>query len=544
MSLLDDISRYADDESVQQPALPSTGDAMAALGTGTVAAPLGLLASMRKSRPTDSLSDVAGRADSMASAVTYKPRTKKGADILASIGEGIGSAAHSANEFFGGIPGHIVRSIIKHHPEVAAAAGMTATVLGSPFPELKLANAGRTAAHVAEDVAKRAAFESAPHAAPLMPQLADRYPETLPATAGVNPKTGKAFDSRTMSPEARSLLDARDSAQADMDANGYTPFFDPEQRHYSNPDDYPMGLPTDELNLPATQKTLDKHVARVDTPEATQRVLEAAQHGATFPGAHGFYKTGQLDEHLQGLLGPEAGRDAYERRFVIPLASTTSGVDPTSNLMTTGFVNFQRDHGLPVSIRSQDAPSPTGGERLAGNLRMADQTQSRADLKPEVNPKRNNFSANFFGHRKPSTIDEQMSDLIVPGESAPSPDHYGIYQRPVNRAAEQMGIEPDTAQELAWAGKKAKADEAEWQAKVDKAVAAGKPVPVRKKKYVPKSMIEEINDSIERTHRITGTPRGLIAARAYGGMHGGKQPLYGLAAAGILGHYLQQDDGT
>lgn len=115
------------------------GDALLSMLTGSFASPAGAARAALEAKPGQSRVDTADQAGIYQDAGTWTPRTKRGADILQSIAGTMGSAEHAADQFFRGIPGHIYRSILKHHPEIAAGAGLSASLLGAAAPEAEAA---------------------------------------------------------------------------------------------------------------------------------------------------------------------------------------------------------------------------------------------------------------------------------------------------------------------------------------------------------------------------------------------------------------------
>jgi hypothetical protein len=317
-------------------------------------------------------------------------------------------------------------------------------------------------------------------------------------------------------------MKARAAIQKDMDKNGYQPFFPPEDRFYVDNSQYPMSGNTLVDTLPKKQATIDAKNAAINTPEARQRLDAAYQRGLLDPGAKDWYAMGQVEQRARAELGDEAGRAAFANRAVVPYAATTGGADPTANLLTAGFVNYQHDKGLLAAIPSNQVPSPVGGRYLAGNLQMGDKLSDLASMDSATNPKRHNFAGNILGHRQMSTIDEQMAGLIKPGSAAPSPNEFGMYQRPLHDNAAAAGVDPANYQDVAWAGAKNMSTDGKYQ---------GSP------------LVSHWNAAIERTHRLTGVSRAEIFRRWMG--KGPPMPLYGVAGAGLLHHYAaKQQDGA
>ena len=107
-----------------------------------------------------------------------------------------------------------------------------------------------------------------------------------------------------------------------------------------------------------------------------------------------------------------------------------------------------------------------------------------------------------MGHQDRPTVDEQMMRLFDP-KGKMAPDWYGINEGVVNELAKEKGVSPVNFQEVAWAGGKG---------------------------YEGKPMMQEINEMIHRTSRITGQSPDEVLK---GFIHGNK-PMYGIGT-GIIG---------
>lgn len=87
--------------------------------------------------------------------------------------------------------------------------------------------------------------------------------------------------------------------------------------------------------------------------------------------------------------------------------------------------------------------------------------------------------------------------------------------------AAHAGVDPRYYQEVAWAGAK------------DAKTKGG---------YKASPMIQNVNEAIERTHRITGLPKDEVVRR---GLVRAEIPLYGLAgaaAAPVFGSMINRDE--
>jgi hypothetical protein len=353
-----------------------------------------------------------------------------------------------------------------------------------------------------------------------MPQVAERYPALSPGVPTVDPKTGKAFIQKVLSPEAEAVQIRRLAAQRDIDAGNYIPYFDSSKRAHVDPTNYP--LPGDSTKVvPKRADTVAKYVAQADTPESRAALEAAYERGSQYPGAENWYAMKQLEDVHIAEFGDEAGRLSFKTKFADPMAATTGGADPTSNLMMTQYGNYQRSQGLPIPAAGHEMPFPIGGRYVTGNMEMYNKYSGGPGFGND-HPKRMNFAGNFMGHRDRATIDEQMMGLFHPGQNigAPPGDSYGIYEGVVRDLAAKRGIPAQNYQDVAWAGGKTAKDP----------------------KFVPRPMIDIVNESIERTHRITGMSKDEIVRR---GLVRGEIPLYsvgaGLGLAGLLGSGDQSD---
>ena len=99
---------------------------------------------------------------------------------------------------------------------------------------------------------------------------------------------------------------------------------------------------------------------------------------------------------------------------------------------------------------------------------------------------------------------------IYPALKAPAGDSYGVAERVVNDLAAQYGVKPGNFQDVTWKGLKG---------------VPGMP------------MMEHINQSIERTARITNqTPQEVLDAFIRK-----RAPMYGAAPFGLLGFTPEED---
>ena len=345
--------------------------------------------------------------------------------------------------------------------------------------------------------------------------LANRYPSLIPGILKIDKEKGKEYLGKALSDEEKALQKARKAAQKDINAGNYTPFFDVSQRFYVDPKNYPMTGNTLTDAMPKKADTIANYRQQFDTPEIITRLREAYGKAKGDPLAHHFYAMGQLENEFIKELGPDLGREMFRKRFAEPMAATTSGADPTANLLSAYYANHMRQAGLPMGGAAHELPHPVGGRFIMGNLDQYDKIINKGiGIDAASQPKRFNFSSNFMGHKDRQTMDEQMMGVVDPTRKhkAPPGDSYGIVEGVSNKAAAMEGVDPINFQEVAWAGTKGE---------------GGKP------------MIQHINEAIERTARVTGkTPDEVLRDSI---IHA-RSPLYGGAAVGLggLGQYEDQ----
>ncbi len=316
-------------------------------------------------------------------------------------------------------------------------------------------------------------------------ELAMRYPETAPPVTKIDKRTGKEFLSKSESPEAAALQKERARVMSEMKEEGYTPFFNPEERYYVNPADYPLQGNTLSIR-PAKQATIDKYAEMANDPDALARLMAAYELGSQYPGAERWYAMGQLEDMFKQGLGEQQGRSMFKQRFADAMAATTGGMDPDANLRLALYMNYLAEQGMPTPLASFELPYPIGGGKygVMPNVAQYEAIINRGGGLSIANPKRFNFSSNFLGHLDRPTLDEQMmSGGWDPKLQMPPANTYGIYEDALsNLARNELGVEPVEAQDVMWAGIKLPKDAS----------------------YTPGPMIGIVNDVIERTSRLTG----------------------------------------
>ena len=307
--------------------------------------------------------------------------------------------------------------------------------------------------------------------------MAQRYPAVAPGLPTIDPKTGKEYIAKQLSAEAEAVQKARKAAQKDIEKGNYQPYFDVSKRDYVDPTKYPLQGRTLTDIVPTKQQTVEKYQAIYDTPQARANLSNAYEKAVNDPLAHNWYAMKQYEDEFVKQFGEENGRRLFKERFADAMAATTGGADPTSNFLMGQYGNFLRQKGVAQPVSAVDFPHPIGGRFASGNMALYDKIINQGQGLTVQNPKRHNFSSNFLGYRDRPTIDEQMSQLFQGGLLAPFPNTYGLAESVLNDVAASKGIMPVNLQDVAWIGAKG---------------TSGKP------------MIQNINEAIERTSRITG----------------------------------------
>lgn len=342
-------------------------------------------------------------------------------------------------------------------------------------------------------------------------KMRTQYPDQLPPVLAFDKVKQKEYLAKNLSDEAKAVQKASNAAQKDIDKGNYTPYFDVQKRYFADPAQYNLQGETLTQALPKRPETIAKYKAMYDTPKSREKLSKAYEAGKLDPNAENWYAMGQLEDEYIKRLGAEKGRQRFKDDFADAMASTTGGADPTSNFQMGSYGNYLRDRNIPVAKNAYDYPYPIGGRYASGNMSMYDKVINKgAGLSAEDTPKRFDFSANFLGDMNRGTIDEQMMTGIYPGLKVPAGDSYGIAEQLVHDLASQYGVKPGNFQDVTWKGLKG---------------VPGMP------------MIEHINQSIERTARITNqTPEQVLDAFIRK-----RAPMYSAAPFGLLGFMPEED---
>ena len=367
-------------------------------------------------------------------------------------------------------------------------------------------------------------WRSAPKPDAPFPWAATRYPETGPPKMVTYADSGKVGPSKDLTPEAKAFKKERDKIIKDMKKNGYVPYFNPTERFPVDVSHYPPNTDTSVTAVAKKQSTIDKHLEVIGAEETRQRLRDAVARGAQLGDSNHWYWMGQMEQEFRKVLGDEAGREAFKQRFATSMAATTGGSKPGDNLMTAMYGNFLRSNNLPYPTHSYEVPYPVGGGKHG--IRNLEQHKRIFDeggwsfLGP-ANAKRHDFAWDFMGGDAP-VIDEQMTKGMTPTYGsvsnkgvAPYPGTYGLYSRVARDEAKAAGVSGEDYQGLGWFGFKG---------------AQGRP------------MITDVNEMIERTHRLTGMPRDEIVKRGY---MLGQIPMYSFGgAAAVAPGLLSPGEGS
>ncbi len=348
-------------------------------------------------------------------------------------------------------------------------------------------------------------------------QYAEEYPPVGPPVLAIDPKTKKEFWSKELTPEAVAFQKVRKKIADDMEKSGYQPYFDVAQRQHVDPANYPPNVDTTTI-IPKKQATIDKHLENIGADEARERLRAAYQRGTELPNTKDWYAMKQLEDEFIKELGPEAGRKAFQDRIATSMAATTGGADPTSNWMMAHYGNYLRATGQPYPEAAHQMPFPIGGRYASGNMAMHKKIFDAGGFPAlgEANPKRHNFAQNFTGNRGAATMDEQMTSGMTPKVMMPPPGTYGLYERVLGEEAAKVGVQPQNYQDVGWSG---------FKNLKDPSYTAGQP------------FIQTINESIERTHRLTGMPKDEILRR---GIIKSEIPMYAVMGAVGMGALADQ----
>jgi hypothetical protein len=301
-------------------------------------------------------------------------------------------------------------------------------------------------------------------------------------------------------------------------------------------------------------------------PGARERIIAAYHRGrAQEANARGYYDMGQIENEFIKEFGPEDGPRLFKERVADPMGATTAGARPRANLRMAHFASFTKETGQTMPINAYDVPYPAGGAYVMPNMKLFKRAQMNATGLTPGTPKGYDVSYEILGSDG-LPIDRRISRLFHPDMDAPPPGTYGHFKQALIDLARQENVDPRYFRDMVWAGADPHAPMGQTLPPMRPGPSSMEPGPHPTEpgphpmghnnppaefKLSPteqnppptghslvKSLIKEVNEIIERTHRVTGMPRGQILRR---GILYKKIPLYGLGLT--VGHKLLSDDG-
>ncbi len=339
------------------------------------------------------------------------------------------------------------------------------------------------------------------------------YPKVAPPEKAIDKTSGKEYLAKVLSPEAKEVQKAVKAAQKDIDAGNYTPMFPTGERFDVDFANYGKSAETVDVARPKTPAKQEEWADKASDPESVKRLKEAYEQGLKIKDADNWYYMGQLEQAFIDEFGEKVGRQLFKEKFADSMAATTGGAAPKENLRMAMYGNYLREQGLPYPTAAYEMPFPIGGRYAMGNINQHQKLMGTA-MDPTKNPKRYNFSNNFLGDRSAATIDEQMSNLFDPKLN--QPQWYGSYEGVVADLAKKYGTDPRGFQDVSWAG--------------------GKYLKNPEKYPGSRPMIEEVNQAIERTARVTGmSPEDVLKQ----GIMRSNIPIYSNPYTGMAPYMMQ-----
>jgi hypothetical protein len=351
--------------------------------------------------------------------------------------------------------------------------------------------------------------------------------------------TPQYFFEKRLTPEAEKFQKDRNVVQREMDLHGYQPYFDPAKR--ADVTGYGPFADTATAAAPKTAATDAKFYEKYGTPEARARLQAGYEKGQTISETDRWYFMKQLEDAYVKELGPQAGKDAFQKEFAGMMAATTGGASPYNNFLMSHYANYLNKQGATdVAQRAYEMPFPIGGRFASGNMKQAQKyiEGGMQPFDPAQNPKRTDFMNAYLGNRNAGTIDEQMFGAIMPGKTIP--EWYGPATRILHEEAAKAGADPRGFQDVAWAGLKSIGEEEAAAAAAAKRAKANPGIGHNSEPFqfqYEGPMINTINRSIETTHRLTGMPREEIVRR---GLIRKEIPMYGIGGAAAMGALADQ----
>jgi hypothetical protein len=320
------------------------------------------------------------------------------------------------------------------------------------------------------------------------------------------------------------LLTTRLPIRKEIDQGNIQPVFDQNARTPATSNE---PSPFDTRNIRMKRATTQqKYEDAARAPAALERILAAYRRGLQQKeNAANWSDIGQVQKLFIREFGPEHGQKEFEE-FAASIAATTAGADPEANFLMAHFARFMKAKGLPLPKYAYDVPYPAGGRYVIPNFAKLKKLVWDGDGITPANPKVYNLLHDLLGHYSSPArrgvegvsfdgpmIDERISRLFHPDMRSPPRGSYGHFQAALVDLAKQEGVDTQLFRDLVWAG-----------ASPD---------------HPTKSLIQIINESIERTHRITGMARDEIVRR---GLLRAEIPLYGIGGGMLVAPQLIEND--
>jgi hypothetical protein len=304
----------------------------------------------------------------------------------------------------------------------------------------------------------------------------------------------------------------RRAIQRDLDNNGYDPAFDPALRAEVDPRNYPSKVDLSQT-MPKRPQTAERIREFYRTNGALDRILEAYGHGKELPSASNWSAIKQIEDQFVAEYGLQEGRDRFLKEFVRPIAATTAGNSPTQNLLFGHYVAFKQKANERLPQNSAELPYPIGGQFARNNLRIAQRNIDNGNMGFDAaNPKRYSFERAMLGDRNAWVIDSRISRAIDPDSTAP--EYYALAAELMEEARKRVGAKDAREfNDAVWAG-------------LDRMLHGKMGHNSRHR-----TLIDEVNDAIERTHRLDGIPREDVIRRIIVRKEG---PLYGIGGATLV----------
>ena len=277
---------------------------------------------------------------------------------------------------------------------------------------------------------------------------------------GIGNKTREAFEELgwLAQEEGDALLRQQDSGYLDLTRAGENPGFtrDTPLPRYQPPRGMPASL--ERINAPTSR-----------------RLMDTALEGARV-GAHGWYNTEPLFDEFARVLGPEQGRQRFDR-YMDYVAATSPRSSVKENIKRASIPYMREAQGQtnigllqPNAAGADELKFPQGYGHLAHNLHQKniEEIGLMGGLDPISKPKVSSFAANLKGNYAPMTLDTHNRAAIFPQDvstrfnrstgrneqikPSPSKTEYGLledYQAELGRI---LGMDPAQWQSSLWTG--------------------------------------------------------------------------------------------